>query len=131
MLVTIAIIILSLLLARSYANLEKQREINSKKLEAQFIIGSLYLLQYKYHMLQMLQIIYDKAAESDPKYIEDYEKIIKAVDEKTDKYGEEWFTDLQKTLEHETKYKNWQEVTKYFKETLKNAQSKENNTWYI
>lgn len=75
-------------------------------------------------MLQMLELIYEKAGETDPKFLEDYKKIIEKIEQKTDEFGQEWFSGLQNVLEHETKYKNWKEVTKYFNETLKNAQSK-------
>jgi DNA phosphorothioation-dependent restriction protein DptG len=120
----ILIAVISFSLASLYFIIENKRKKNSKKLEAQFLVGSLYLLQYKYHMLQMLELIYEKAGETDPKFLEDYKKIIEKIEQKTDEFGQEWFSGLQNVLEHETKYKNWKEVTKYFNETLKNAQSK-------
>ena len=128
MISTIFIIIASLMIVNSFMSLEKQKKQNSKKLEAQFLLGSLYFLQYKYHMLQVLELVYEKAAETDEKFVQDYKDIINKIEQKTDQFGEEWFSGLQKAVEHETKYKNWKEVTKYFNEVMKNKDGQQQKT---
>jgi len=105
-------------LSTMYAN-ERDRKENLKKLETKFLLGSAHLLQFKYHMLEMLKIIYDKAAETDEQFSKDYQKIVESVDAKFNQMGDEWIKQLQETVEYELEYKNWEEATKYIDSLMK------------
>ena len=95
-----------------YSN-ERERLNNLKELEKKFLMGAANFEQFKYQMLEMLQIIYEKAGEVDRQYIEDYQKIIETTEKKFNQIGDEWVLNIQKTLGYETEYKNWQQATKY------------------
>ena len=103
---------------------EREKKKNLKELEIKYLTSSVYLLQFKFQMLEMLKIIYDKAAETDPQFINDYEKIVKSVDNKFEQYANEWIEHLRGTLQHETKYENWQEATRYIEKVLNNNKHK-------
>lgn len=78
-----------------------------------FLIGAGNFQQFKYQMLHMLQIVYEKAAEVDRQYIEDYQKIVETTEKKFNQIGDEWVSSLQNTLGYEMEYKNWEEATRY------------------
>ena len=94
-------------------NNEIERQKNLKDLEMKFLIGAGNFQQFKYQMLHMLQIVYEKAAEVDRQYIEDYQKIVETTEKKFNQIGDEWVSSLQNTLGYEMEYKNWEEATRY------------------
>ena len=100
---------LFVLLIRYYKNYY----LTLKRMEYQFLFISLSFLKYKYQMLELMKIVYDKASETDAKFSEDYEKINKKIEQLCEQYGDTWIKDLQNSLGYETKYKNWKEATKY------------------
>jgi hypothetical protein len=100
-------------LAYRLYNIEKEKIEKLKQIEIQFLIGSMYFIEYKFHVLQILEIVYDKASETDPKFKEDYKLIKQKIEEKFEQFGNEWISNLKKTLGYETKYENWADATKY------------------
>jgi len=80
------------------------------ELEIAFIKAALHYHDLKFNMLQMLQIIYDKASETDPEYIKNFEKIKESLNKKFNNTCDEFIAELQKTLGYNTSYKNWEEL---------------------
>lgn len=115
----ILVLILIFLILYSIGKNELDNKKNLKDLEIKFLIGSANLVQFKDHALKILEIVYDKAGESDPQFIEDYKKIVAAVEEKYEEIGDNWIKELQKTLGYEIEYKNWKQATKYIDRLLK------------
>lgn len=90
-----------------------------KELEVQFLIGSLYFQQLKYQMIEMLKIVYEKAGETDPKFIEDYKLINISLEAKFNDLGNWWISNLEKSLGYKLKYSSWQELIKRAEPILK------------
>jgi len=84
-----------------------------KRIELQFLLGSLYLLQYKYQVLQIINIVYDRASEDDPAYNEERRKVINSIEEKYNSFGNVWINQLKGLLPYDLKYKNWNEAIEY------------------
>lgn len=84
-----------------------------KRIEMQFLLGSLYLLQYKYHILQIINIVYDRAAEEDPTYNEERKKVLNSIEEKYNSFGNVWINQLKGLLPYDLEYKNWNEAIEY------------------
>jgi len=101
-----------------YAN-EQAHKKNLRELEIRFLLGSAHFISYKYQMLEMLKIIYEKAAETDEQYARDYEKIVETFNAKYSKICDDWIKELNKSLGYETEYKNWEEATKYIDTLMK------------
>lgn len=76
-------------------------------------------------MNSLLEIIYQKSAENDPQFMEDFDKIKLKTDEKIKEFGDEWINNLKKTIGFETDYKNWEEATKYIDEFISRLQKSE------
>lgn len=81
-----------------------------KQLELAFFKSALEYHSLKYQMLQMLEIIYEKAAENDPEFLKDYENIKKSINKNFEKTCNEFISNLQKTLGYNTPYNNWNEL---------------------
>ena len=58
---------------------ELERKNNLKDLEVRFLVTSAHFQQYRYQMLKILEIVYDKASEADEQFKKDYEKIITVI----------------------------------------------------
>jgi len=84
-----------------------------QQIEMQFLVGSFYFLQYKSFVLKLLEIVHEKAAENDPKFLEDYTKIRETIENKFNTEGDVWIKNLQNALGYKTEYDNWEEATKY------------------
>jgi hypothetical protein len=112
-------------LAYRIYNIEKERKSMLRQVEIQFLIGSIYFLKYKHQMNSLLEIIYQKSAENDPQFMEDFDKIKLKTDEKIKEFGDEWINNLKKTIGFETDYKNWEEATKYIDEFISRLQKSE------
>lgn len=98
---------------------EYKRLKNLKTLENSFLIGMIWTETYKFQMQEMLRIIYDKASETDPQFLKDYEKIVEVTNKKVSDFADEWIKHMNEVLEHKTEYQNWQEATKYIERILK------------
>jgi hypothetical protein len=103
----------------NYLSFQKQKREALKTIEMQFLFGTMYFISYKENMLKMLEIIYEKAGESDPQFIKDYESIKKKVEEREELLGNQWIKNLRDVLKYETEYENWDQVTKYIKQLSK------------
>ena len=93
------------------AEIEKQK--NLKDLESRFLLGSVWLWQYKSQTEEILKIIYEKAGETDEQFTKDYEKIVEAVDKKFKENADRYIQKLNETLGYKTEYQNWDGATKY------------------
>lgn len=92
------------------AGIKVYRKNKMEEIEIAFIKAALHYHDLKYQMLQMLEIIYEKASETDPEYLKDYERIKETLDKKFHQTCDEFIADLQKTLGYNTSYKNWDEL---------------------
>ena len=96
--------------------------INSfMKMEKFLILSSMNLLQYKYHAIQLMKIVYDKAAEQDPASIEEGKQVINKIEERFDHIGNLFVVVMQNSLPYKLKYKSWKEAIEYA-ETLINKE---------
>jgi hypothetical protein len=93
--------------------MEKKKKHDLDTLERQFLLGTICFEQYKYQMLQIMELVYEKAGESDPQFVKDFEKIKQSIIEKCDKNGDLWVNNLKNILGRKTEYSNWKEATKY------------------
>lgn len=84
-----------------------------KLAEKNLLFISLSLLKYKYHAIELMNIVYDKAAEDDENKIIEKTKVIEKIHEKFSQFGDEWIINLKKTLPFETEYNNWKEAIDY------------------
>ena len=89
-----------------------------KELENKFLLGMAWSESYKFQVLEILKIVYNKAAESDEQYAKDYEKIVEMTEKKFEEFGNEWIKNMNEVLGHKTEYKNWKEATKYINEIV-------------
>jgi len=103
----------------NYLSFQKQKREALKTIEMQFLFGTMYFISYKENMLKMLEIIYEKASESDLQFIKDYEAIKKKVEEREELLGNQWIKNLRDVLKYETEYENWDQATKYIKQLSK------------
>ncbi len=94
----------------------------------QFLLVSMHFIQYKFHALQILEIVHEKASETDPKFAEDYKVIKEKIEEKFNQFGDQWIKNLKITLGYETEYKNWNEATKYIDGLVKRSKERNNIT---
>jgi hypothetical protein len=98
---------------------EIDKKNNLKELEEKFLIGMAWTEAHKFHMQEILKIVYDKAAETDEQYKKDYEKILQQIDEKVNMFADEWIKNMNETLGHKTEYQNWKEATRYIEKLIK------------
>lgn len=84
-----------------------------KLAEKNLLFISLSLLKYKYHAIELINIVYDKAAEGDETKAIEKTKVIEKIHEKFSQFGDEWIFNLKKTLPFETEYSNWKEAIDY------------------
>lgn len=92
---------------------KRARLIEATKLESQFLMSGIAYEQLRHQMLAVLEIVYDKASESDPQFLKDYENIKKQLNTKFDEDMNLYVISLQKVIPYKTRYSNWKEATKY------------------
>jgi hypothetical protein len=97
---------------------ENDRKQMLKDMEHRFLIGMAYSESYKYQTLKVLEIIYEKASETDPQFRKDYEKILYSTEKKFEQFGDEWVKNINEVLGYKTEYKNWKQATKYIERLL-------------
>lgn len=112
----------------SIGNTENERKENLKQMEHKFLIGMAWTETYKYQVQTILKLVYEKAAESDPQFIQDYENILKASNEKFELFANEWIKNMNETLGYKTEYQNWSEATKYIERLLKATKNESQRT---
>jgi hypothetical protein len=83
------------------------------KMEHRFLLGAINLLQYKYQALQLMEIVYERAAEDDPKYLEEKKQVLNKIEEKYDLFANLWIVEMQKIVPYNLQYKNWKEALEY------------------
>lgn len=108
------------------AVLEKKKQKILTELEANFLMSTVHFEQYKYQMLQIMELVYEKAAETDPQFKKDYEKIKASICQKCDDAGDNWIKYIQSVLNKKTDYNNWIEATKYTEGILKKSRENVN-----
>lgn len=84
-----------------------------KHTEKKLLFISLSLLEYKYHAIEIINIVYDKAIEEDEAKKEEKKKVVEKIHEKFSYFGDEWIRSLKKLLPFETEYNNWKEAIEY------------------
>lgn len=104
---------------------ENDRKKMLKNIEYDFLLGIASIEQYKYQALEILKIVYEKAAETDPQFIKDYEKIVKSVENRFEEFGDKWIKNLNNMLGYKTEYQNWREATRYIERLI--ADTKKQN----
>jgi len=115
----VAFCVISLWIVYNIGKTELDRQKNLKELEEKFLIGMSWTEAHKFHMQEILKIVYEKAAETDEQFMKDYEKIVKQIDEKVEMFADEWIQNMNETLGHKTEYQNWKEATRYIEKLIK------------
>jgi hypothetical protein len=87
--------------------------------EQKILLMSMMSIEFKYHVIQLVEIIYDKAIEENQKYASEKEEIINKIHEKYLQFGNLWITQFINLLPYETKYKNWSEAIQYIEKLIK------------
>lgn len=88
--------------------------------EKDMLLISMSLLQYKYHAIQLMEIVYDRAAEQNPEIVSEKKEVVKKIHEKFLLFGNIWIEKLKLGLPYETKYKNWPDAVEYAEKLLNN-----------
>ena len=98
---------------------ENDRKQILKDMEHKFLLAMAQSEVYKFQTLEILKIAYEKAGESDPQFIQDYEKIVEITEKKFEEFGDQWIKHMNNTLGHKTDYQNWKEATRYIEKLVK------------
>lgn len=106
---------------------EIDKQDNLKDLEKRSLLVIISTWQYKFQMEQMLKIVYEKAAETDPQFIKDYEKILETLNQKFNTNADEWIKHLNETLGYKTEYQNWEQATRYMERMVKTQEPHESD----
>ncbi len=128
-LIAFAISALLIFAVESYL-IEEKKKKTLNMLESNFLLGAVSFEQYKHQMLQIMEIVYEKAGESDPQFIKDFEKIKESINKKCDETGNLWVKNVKNSLQRETKYSNWEEAIQFAElvlKKMKNDNSRESN----
>jgi len=88
------------------------------------LLGVMYLLQYKFHALEILRIAYERAGEENPKYLEEYKQVINKVEEKFNFFGDSWVKNMQSIMPYELQYKSWKEAIEHSNKLFTNKQDR-------
>lgn len=84
-----------------------------KKMEYSFLLAAINLLQYKFHAIELMKIVYDRAGEEDPKYLEEKKLVITKIEEKYEYFGNEWIIKMKSIFPYNLEYNNWKEAIEY------------------
>jgi hypothetical protein len=99
---------------------ERRKSESLREIEGMFLINMMLFQQKKFHALQVLEIIYDKAGELDPQFKKDYEKIKLTTENKFDEICNEMIASLQKSVGYQLEYSSIQEAMKFVDKNLRN-----------
>ena len=97
------------------------------EMELSFLKASLEYCQLKFHMLQMLEVVYDKASEIDVEYKKDYEKIKQTLEKKFDETMNEYIKELRESVGYNTPYNNFNELINHAEIICSMVKNKKNN----
>jgi hypothetical protein len=86
--------------------------------ERQFLLGAMYLIQFKYHAIQVLELAYEEAAESHPEKREEGKLVVSKIHEKFNEFGNTWVTNFIKLLPYKTQYNDWNSAIQYVEKLL-------------
>jgi hypothetical protein len=92
-------------------------------LERQFLLGAMYLIQFKYHAIQILELSYAEAAETNPEKTEECKVVVTKIHEKFSQFGDTWVANFVKLLPYKTEYNDWNSAILYV-ERLLNKENK-------
>jgi hypothetical protein len=92
------------------------------RIEKISLLGVMYLLQYKFQALEILRIAYERAAEEDPKYLQEYKQVINKVEEKFNFFGDSWVKNMQSIIPYDLEYKSWKEAIEHSNKLFTNKQ---------
>jgi len=86
--------------------------------ERQFLLGAMYLIQFKYHAIQILELAYAEAAEINPEKNEECKKVIDKIHEKFNEFGNTWVINFTRMLPYKTEYNDWNSAIQYVEKLL-------------
>ena len=86
--------------------------------EKQFLLGAMYLIQFKYHAIQVLELAYEEAAETHPEKKEEGKLVVAKIHEKFNEFGNNWVTNFIKLLPYKTEYNDWNSAILYVEKLL-------------
>jgi hypothetical protein len=93
-------------------------------MEKQFLLGAINLLQYKYHTIQLINIVYERAAEEDKKYIEEHKMVVNKLEERFNFFGDILIQNMQNSFPYNLEYKSWKEALDYANKLFNNDKLK-------
>lgn len=102
----------------SFVMIKASRLLQSKKLETQFLFMVVQFIEYKYHMIQMMELVYAEKIEQDQQKQLELDKIKQKIEEKFDNFGNEIVINIKKVLDYETEYSDWKGAVKYIEQKL-------------
>ena len=82
-------------------------------MEHKFLLAAINLLQYKFHAIELIKLVYDRAAEDDQKYLEEKKLVIAKIEEKYQSFGDEWVVKMKTIFPYNLNYNNWKEAIEY------------------
>jgi hypothetical protein len=83
------------------------------QMEHKFLLAAINLLQYKFHAIELIKLVYDRAAEDDQKYLEEKKLVIAKIEEKYQSFGDEWVIRMKTIFPYNLNYNNWKEAIEY------------------
>jgi hypothetical protein len=81
--------------------------------EKQFLLGAMYLIQFKYHAIQILELSYAEAAETKPEKAEECKVVVAKIHEKFNSFGDTWVKNFIALLPYKTEYNDWNSAILY------------------
>ena len=92
--------------------------------EKQFLLGAMYLIQFKYHAIQILELAYAEAAETNPEKTEEAKVVIEKIHQKFNEFGDNWVTSFINLLPYKTEYNDWNSAILYVEKLLNEGKKK-------
>jgi len=86
--------------------------------ERQFLLGAMYLIQFKYHAIQILELAYAESAETNPQKSEECKQVVAKIHEKFNEFGNTWVTNFVRMLPYKTEYNDWNSAIQYVEKLL-------------
>ncbi len=91
--------------------------------ERQLLFMAMNLIQFKYHAIGIIEIVYNRASEESPEYLKEKDEVIAKIHEKFNHFGNMWVESVKNNLPHQTKYNNWAQAIEYAEKLfIKNKQ---------
>lgn len=80
---------------------------------------SMALISYKYQIIEIIKIVYEKAAESDDDKNKELKEVINKIHEKYNLFSNMFIQEIISFLPYETEYNNWQQAMEYIERLIK------------